>query len=106
MKRNTFLITSLLGVLALIHAQSQPEKIVGDINKRPGKPAIAVPDFRGAGDAQRFMNTFNATLFSDLQSSGQLKMVPKTLYPLQIPQQPTDFHPPAGGRSQGIWLTD
>ena len=106
MKRTTFLITSLLGVFALIHAQSQPEKIVGDINKRPGKPAIAVPDFRGAGDAQRFMNAFNATLFSDLQSSGQLKMVPKTLYPLQIPQQPTDFHPPAGGRSQGIWLTD
>ena len=52
------------------------------------------------------MDSFNATLFRELQSSGQLKMVPKTVYPLQVPQQPSDFHQPVGGRSQGPWLTD
>lgn len=70
------------------------------------KPSIAVPDFRAAGDAQRFMSTFNTTLWSELQNSGQLKLLPKTLYPLRIPQQPGDFRAPAGGRSQGPWLTD
>src|SRR5260370_38456099 len=52
------------------------------------------------------MTTVNGTLFSELQNSGQLKMIAKTLYPLQIPQQPSDFHPAANGRSQGPWLTD
>ena len=70
------------------------------------KPAIAVPDFRGSDAAQKYMDTFNRTLFSELQNSGQLKMVPKTVYPLNVPQQPTDFKPPAGGGSQGPWLTD
>ena len=81
-------------------------QIKRDINKPGEKPAIAVPDLRGAGDAQRLMITFNSTLFSDLQNSGQLKMVPKTVYPLQVPQQPADFHPPLNGRPQGAWLTD
>ena len=56
--------------------------------------SIAVPDFRGSGDAQNFMGVFNSTLFNDLSDSGQLKMIPKTLYPMQVPQQPSDFRPP------------
>lgn len=76
--------------------------------------AIAVPDFRGAGGAQPHMNTFNATLFNDLASSGLFQMVPKTMYPLEVPQRPEDFKPPAPGRrageprkeSHGLWLTD
>ena len=104
MKRFSFLIaSSILGIWALIYAQT-------DINRRIGKPgekpAIAVPDFRGAGDAQRLMTTFNSTLFSDLQESHQLKMVPKTFYPLQIPQQPSDFHQHAPNQNNGVWLTD
>ena len=95
----------LFGITALALAQ-QP-----DINRpiivTPGeKPPIAVPDFRGAGDAQGFMNIINTTLWSELQNSGQLKMIPKTTYPLTIPQQPADFRPPLDGRSQGPWLTD
>jgi hypothetical protein len=62
--------------------------------------------FRGAGDAQQFMNTFNTTLWNELESSGQFKMVPRTSYPLQVPQQPSDFHPPLNGKSQGPWLSD
>ncbi len=37
------------------------------------------------------MDAFNRTLWSELQGSGQLRLIPKTMYPLQIPQQPADF---------------
>jgi len=89
----------VLGASALSYSQ-----ITRDISKQGEKPVIAVPDFRGAGDAQRFMATFNSTLFGDLQNSGQLKMAAKTFYPLQIPQQPADFKGPDNG--QGMWLND
>ena len=88
--------------LALVIAMPQTViKITGG-----EKPSIAVPDFRGSGSAQPLMDAFNRTLFTELQNSGQLKMVPKTVYPLNVPQQPSDFKPPAGGASQGPWLTD
>ncbi len=83
------------------------------------KPVIAVPDFRGSGDAQKYMDAFNQTLWSDLESSGLFKMAPKGMYPLQVPQRPDDFRPPlpAPQRSvrrgepprpvrQGPWLAD
>ena len=109
MKRTIILLTTILGIcivaISLIYAQT-PSQIQGEIKKHGEKPSIAVPDFRGAGDSQRFMATVNSTLFSELQNSGQLTMVAKTLYPLQIPQQPSDFHPPVNGRSQGPWLSD
>ena len=103
MKRTIFLSSLVLSVSVLAHAQSQ---ISGDINKRGEKPSIAVPDFRGAGDAQRLVGAFNTTLWNDLQNSGQLKLVAKTFYPLQVPQQPADFRQPVNGQSQGTWLTD
>jgi TolB protein len=86
-----------------------------------GRPVIAVPDLRGAGEAQAFMPAFNQTLWQDLNGAAVFKMVPKTMYPTTIPQQPSDFTqpaapaapargrgnqpaaPPSGG---GRWLTD
>ncbi|MFB3779535.1 MAG: hypothetical protein ACE141_18090, partial [Bryobacteraceae bacterium] len=83
------------------------------------RTAIAVPDFRGSGDAQRFMDTFNQALFADLESSGLFRMVPKSMYPLETPQRPQDFRPPLAPATparkgapppqpvrQGPWLTD
>jgi TolB protein len=58
-------------------------------------PIIAIPDFRGSGDAQKFMSAFNETLYNDVNSSGLLKIVPKTSLPLFVPQQPADFQQPA-----------
>ena len=58
-------------------------------------PVIAIPDFRGAGDAQRFMAAFNETLSGDVNGSGLVKIVPKTSLPLFVPQQPSDFQQPA-----------
>src|SRR5580658_530464 len=55
------------------------------------KPKIAVPDFRGAGAAQAWMTAFNSTLSSELAGSGAFTMVDKSYYPVNIPQQPSDF---------------
>ena len=40
-------------------------------------------------------------------AAGVLKLVAKSLYPLNVPQRPEDFVPPnAVGQSTGPWLTD
>jgi TolB protein len=65
------------------------------------KAKIAIPDFRGSGDTAPLMNTFNQTLFADIQNSGLFEMAGKSLYPLTIPQQPSDFQQPAPGAPPG-----
>src|ERR1700693_4915059 len=73
------------------------------------QPHIASPDLRGSGDAQKFMAVFNQTLWNDVSGSGLLKMVPKTSYPLTVPQQPSDFDSAStpgqnlGGRAMSDW---
>ena len=85
-----------------------PQDIIGTV-VGGAMPTIAIPDFRGAGDAAKYMNAFNQTLFSDIQDSGLFKMAGKSFYPLVTPQQPSDFQQPgpvtpAGRRAP--WLTD
>lgn len=70
------------------------------------QPTIAIPDFRGSGDAQPWMQVFNFTLFDEVASAGLFRMAPKSFYPLQVPQTPQDWKAPVGGRAQGPWLTD
>jgi TolB protein len=93
----------------------QPTTVIDVGSKGVGnQPALAVPDFRGTGAAQPLMDAFNATLFSELQNAGVFRMVAKTFYPLQVPQQPQDFKAPVAGNgrnsniavSQGPWVTD
>jgi len=100
MKRIFLVSVSLAAFMAALHSQN----ITGVVQGRGQKAVIAAPDLRGSGDAQKFMGAFNPTLFSDLQNSGQFKMAPKTFYPLQVPQQPSDFKQPANG--SGLWFTD
>jgi TolB protein len=69
-------------------------------------PVIAVPDMRGSGGAQPLMDTFNKTLFSDLEGAGFFQMASKAFYPLDVPQRPQDFRPPVNNQKQGSWLTD
>jgi TolB protein len=109
-------LTVLVSVLAGLAFPQQSDVLIKITQGE--RPVIATPDFRGSGDAQRYMDAFNQTLFSDLQDSGFLKMAPKSLYPLQVPQQPQDFKPPLAPAtpprrgetpkpvSQGPWLTD
>jgi TolB protein len=112
------LILASLGALAAsaIFLEAQ-EQIGGTIIGSKQKSKIAVIDFRGVGDAQKLMATFNTTLWDELNGSGVLDMVGKTFYPLEVPQQPQDFKPPTtaapllrGGQPRiekhGPWLTD
>jgi TolB protein len=118
MKKAVWLSLAGLGTLLVLAAQQSDIIIKLTKGERPG---LAVPDFRGAGAAQPLMTTFNETLWGELDSSGLFRMVPKTMYPLQAPQQPTDFReppPPAAQRGRkrgqpaqppsggGLWLSD
>ena len=40
------------------------------------------------------MNAFNETVWNDLADAGVIDLVPKSIYPLDVPQQPSDFRPP------------
>lgn len=110
-----FLAALLLLIGVAVRAQQRMGTI--EIIKSQGIPVVAVPDLKGAGAAQGVMVVFNKTLTDDLQGSGVLKIAPKSMYPLRIPQQPADFRPPiqppAPRRGvapppvqQGPWLTD
>ena len=84
-----FRFLSILLVVASTCAQ-QPD-ISAPIVQRVAVPIIAIPDFRGSGDSQKLMKTFNDALAQDLEDSGALKVAPKTFYPLNTPQRPEDF---------------
>ena len=116
--KKTTLITLALGAGFLALSQQQRSdmviKIVGG-----EQAAIAVPDFRGAGGAQAQMAAFNQTLYDDIKDSSLFRMVAKSVMPLEVPQQPSDFKPPLAPREparrgyppprpirQGPWLTD
>jgi TolB protein len=114
-----FLIAAIFGGTILLFAQHTTID-VGTITKGE-RPAIAIPDLRGSGAAQTFMPTFNQTLWTDITGAGIFKMIPKTMYPTSVPQQPSDFtqppppQEPARGRRQpppqpasggGRWMTD
>src|SRR5271168_3344782 len=93
-----------IALLTLILSNSAlGQAITADIFKSTSSPNMAVIDFRGGGGAQGYMSTFNSTLFNDLQDSGLFKMVPKSFYPLQVPQRPEDFRPTSG---QGLAMAD
>src|ERR1041385_7322214 len=86
----TFLIAAGGWVLS---GQDANRDITGLITKGE-KPKIAVPDFRGSGNAQNFMKAFNDTLWNELDNAGVLTLVPKNVYPLEVPQRPEDFKAP------------
>src|ERR1017187_9552732 len=96
---------ALAGVLLVVKAQEHDFSLIISKGERP---ALAVPDLRGDAQAQGFMGALNSTLWSDLDGGGIFKMVPKTMYPTTIPQQPADFRtpppvnntPPARGRKK------
>ena len=90
MMKNTFLMAVFAAGAVALGAQDFTGKIIkGDRAK------IAVPDLRGSGEAQQFMSAFNQTLWNDLETAGIFKMVSKSMYWLQVPQQPQDLRPAA-----------
>ena len=114
--KKTILFTLLAGGCWLLFPQQQ--RILIDIFGGD-RATIAIPDFRGSGDAQKYMDVFNQVLWSDIQAASLFKMAAKSVYPLELPQQPKDFKPPSmppdAARKntpspqpvrQGPWLTD
>jgi TolB protein len=93
------LLMTALAVAALL-AQDIKDTIVSN----GGKPALAVVDFRGADAAQPLMSAFNSTLYGDLQNSALFDLRPKSMFPLNNPQQPADLRPEDAG--QGYALKD
>jgi TolB protein len=90
MKKRT--IICLTALSALSAAVLLAQDITGWITGLGGaKTALAVVDFRGTGEAAPLMAAFNSTLYSDLQSSGIFDMKPKSMFPLNNPQQPSDL---------------
>jgi TolB protein len=59
------------------------------------RATIAIPDLRGSGAAQAYMGVFNQTLAADVESSGVVKVAPKSMLWPFIPQQPSDFQTPS-----------
>jgi TolB protein len=102
MKRILFAVP-LLGLALFVAKPQSPTTIIKVTGGE--KPPIAVPDFRGSGDAQRLMGVFNDTLWRELDNSGQMKLIPKTLYP-PAPQQPSDFRPAGTSAPKGLSMGD
>jgi TolB protein len=120
MKKTIWVVLGICSFLLLVAAQQPDVKI--ELTKGE-RPRMAAPDFRGSGGAAPLMETFNGTLFSELESSGLFEMVSKSMMPTQVPQQPSDIQipPPAqpapvrrGAKSppppprtgNGLWLQD
>lgn len=67
---------------------------------------IALPNFRGNGAAEPWMQLWNQTLFDEINGAAIFKIAPRSFYPLAVPQQPQDWKEPIGGRSAGPWFSD
>ncbi len=117
MKKFAWLAGGLAAALVLLSAQQIKETILQGAER----PYIAIPDLKGAGEAQNGMAAFNETLWNDISGSGIFRMAPKTSYPLFVPQQPSDFvqpppvtETPRGRRNElvaapnggGRWMSD
>ncbi len=107
MKTKTILVlvTLLLAAAALVMT-GQDANFRGVIQEGE-MLKLAVPEFRGSGDAQKLMDVFNTTLWDEIDGGGVVKLVAKSVYPLNVPQRPEDFVAPTSRvKSNGPWLTD
>lgn len=100
----------ILGSLTGLSAQQGPA-FKGVIRENGQKPAIAIPDFRASGTAGQYVAVFNQTVRNDIESSGALTFVAKSMYPAQVPQQPSELVAGAApaqqtGAPQGNRLAD
>ena len=87
-----------LAVIALLSGfftslQAQTDWIRTGTNLGVEKVRIAAADFKAAAPIsnQELLNTFNATLISDLQNAGIFDVVSKSFYPLEQPGTPQEM---------------
>ena len=95
MKTRNLTLLLVTAALVMVFALSMAGQAdFTSIIKKGDLPVIAVVDMHGTGAAQQYMDVFNKTLWDELAYSGQIRLAPKTSYPLQVPQQAGDFQPP------------
>ena len=95
MKTRNITLLLVTAVLAIAFSFALPGQVdIPGVIKKGDLPVIAVADMHGTGAADQYMDAFNKTLWAELENSGQIKLAPKTSYPLQVPQQASDFKPP------------
>lgn len=97
----TFLAFCVLALLAALVPAGAQQSDIKVILSGDNQPVIALPDLRGAGEAQAHMEAFNRKLYGEIESSSVLKIAAKSTYPLQVPQRPQDFRP--GGPQLADW---
>jgi TolB protein len=105
MNRRTALLA--LPMAGCLPALAQQTDIISTI--RGGTlPTLAIPDFRGTGEAAPWMTLFNQTVLDEILNAAVVKLSPKSFYPTRPPQQPQDFRQPAtaNASAQGLWFTD
>ncbi|MBI3210335.1 MAG: hypothetical protein HYZ37_15730, partial [Candidatus Solibacter usitatus] len=103
MKTKTFLLLFALLVPALfLRAQKQSDIVTGIMGGE--KPVIAIPVFRGSGEAQKQMDTFNRTLNDEISGAGIFSVVALSMMPLRNPQVPQDIR--ESMRGTGYALSD
>jgi TolB protein len=111
-KKLLLTVPTVLAALAAGLLMAQDAKDIVGIIKGGSKSKIAIPDFRGSGDAQPLMSGFNTTLWDEISGAGVVDMVGKSFYPLETPQRPTDFRvkdpnvkiaPATNGRALTDW---
>jgi len=95
MKTRIIAVFSVVAAALLLGLLLTAQDATITISKERDRPVIAVADMHGTGAAQQYMEAFNKTLWDELDNTGQLRLAPKTSYPLEVPQQPSDFKPPA-----------
>src|SRR5579872_496536 len=117
MRKLIWLIVLAGGLLVAIFAQDTD--FIGHVVSGQ-RPKMAIIDFHGSGDAQKYVSAFNQTLWGDVEGSGLFDMVSKSMYPAAYPQQPSDFQqrpaPPASPQKRGqapppisgngLWMSD
>lgn len=117
-QRHTKLLLSAVFLAAFL-GNAQVAKCQGwfrtGINLGQSQVRIAVPDFAPRSASQNvadLTHVFNTVLWNDLQNSGILNMVSKSLYPLKIPHQPQDVdftawsNPPASAQMLAFGFTE
>lgn len=104
----------LMGQAIVVKSQNEGWFRFG-INMGQAVVRIAVPDFPARSNDPRLTNltkVFNQVLWDDLNNSGIVDVVSKSLYPIKVPQEPQDVdfnawsNPPASTQMLAFGSTD
>ena len=98
----------LVATAMWLGAQQRPDAVI-ELTDEARDPRIAVPEIRGPVGAAPAVDRFNDELWSALEASGRLAMVPRGFYPRSTPREPKDLRTdekqlPDDPGARGLWL--